>query len=105
MGEKTPEKYGSICQVFSDPAYIGRHWVRTTRWVALWAATLVLSACAAELDPIPDDVREERASLTLASLYQGQERVGGPMTLYEAIARAVKYNLDARVKNFEADLA
>lgn len=91
--------------MFSNPPDIGRNCVRTVQWIALWTAGFLLSACEADLDPIPDDVREERARLTLANLYQGQERIIGPLTLYEAIARAVKYNLDARVKNFEADLA
>ncbi len=91
--------------MYSNSAIIRRYWARTTQFVALWVPTLVLAACTADLDPIPDDAREERARLTLASLYSGQERITGPLTLYQAIARALKYNLDARVKNLEADLA
>ena len=92
-------------QVLLSSAVIRRNWVRTAQSGALWLATLVLAACTADLDPIPDDVREERARFTLLNLYRGQERITGPLTLYEAIARALKYNLDARVKNIELDLA
>ncbi len=76
----------------------------TTQSVATWIAATVLAACTLAPDPIPDDVRMKRAQHTLAALYRDQEAVTRPLTLYEAIARAIKYNLDGRVKALESNL-
>ncbi|MFC4236917.1 TolC family protein [Thalassospira xianhensis] len=38
-------------------------------------------------------------------MYRGQEPVTGPITFYEAVARALKYNLDYRLKLMESALA
>ena len=66
--------------------------------VLMTLAAIGLSSCA--ITPIPltrDEVRsrvqEDRAVLT-----KDQEPVSGPIDLYEAMARALKYNLDARVE-------
>ena len=64
-----------------------------------------LVGCAVKTDPLSDDERRQRASDDLASMFQGQESLSGPITLGEAIARALKYNLDHRLKMMENALA
>jgi multidrug efflux system outer membrane protein len=68
-------------------------------------AIIGLSSCA--IKPIPlttaevqSRVHEDRAVLT-----KDQEPVSGPIDLYEAMARALKYNLDARVELMHKMLA
>lgn len=41
---------------------------------------------------------QTRATKDFQTVTTIQEPVSGPINLYEAIARALKYNLDARVK-------
>jgi multidrug efflux system outer membrane protein len=69
------------------------------------AAVIGLTSCA--IKPIPlttgevrSRVQEDRAVLT-----KDQEPVSGPIDLYEAMARALKYNLDARVELMHKMLA
>jgi outer membrane protein, multidrug efflux system len=69
------------------------------------AAVIGLTSCA--IKPIPlttgevrSRVQEDRSVLT-----KDQEPVSGPIDLYEAMARALKYNLDARVELMHKMLA
>lgn len=61
-------------------------------------STIGLTGCF--IKPVPLTVDEVRSRVTedRAVLTQDQEPLSGPMDLYEAMARALKYNLDARVE-------
>lgn len=67
------------------------------------AATLVLvGACTQiEPEPIPPAEHAERVEQDLKTLFSGQAEISGPLSLEEAIARALKYNLDRRLKLME----
>ncbi len=62
---------------------------------------LLLSACI--LRPTPITEKEMRLRLTndLQNMYKDQEELKGPVTLYEAIARTLRYNLDYRTSLME----
>jgi len=67
--------------------------------------TLLLCGCAVTPEALtPDEIKQETVA-DLTSMFQDQEPVTGPISLYEAIARAVKYNLDHRLKMMEDALA
>ena len=68
---------------------------------------LLLTACAAVKEPKPftEDENKERAKVDQLRMYEQQEPVTGPITFYEAAARALKYNLDYRLKLMESALA
>ncbi|EJM73498.1 TolC family protein [Pseudomonas sp. GM55] len=66
---------------------------------------LAVSGCAVTSEPIERSVSEQRAKSDLQSMYKGQEPLGGPLTLHQAMARAVKYNLEGRLKIMEEALA
>jgi len=73
--------------------------------VLLIIAVISLSSCAIKPIPLTKDevqlrVKEDRALLT-----KDQEPISGPIDLYEAMARALKYNLDARVELMHKMLA
>lgn len=56
-----------------------------------------LSGCAIKPIPLTTDEVRSRAQEDRAILTKDQEPISGPIDLYEAMARALKYNLDARV--------
>ncbi|VVP53422.1 hypothetical protein PS862_05538 [Pseudomonas fluorescens] len=67
--------------------------------------TLVISGCAVKSEPIERSASEQRAKSDLQNMYTGQEPLSGPLTLHQAMARAVKYNLEGRLKIMEEALA
>jgi len=64
-----------------------------------------LSGCAIKPIPLTADEVRSRAQVDKAVLTKDQEPVSGPIDLYEAMARALKYNLDARVELMHKMLA
>ncbi len=71
---------------------------------AIVVAVAVLSGCAIAPVPLSDEeitfASQERLSLVTAN----QEPVHGAIGLYEAMSRALKYNLDHKVEMFETTL-
>jgi len=61
--------------------------------------------CSTKVAPLTDEERAARASVDVESMFFGQEPVTGPITLGEAIARSITYNLDHRLKRMETALA
>lgn len=81
---------------------------RCRRVFQMMAATSVvaLGACSiVEPEPLTDTQVETQVQKDLDRMFADQEPVSGPITLYEAMARAIKYNLDHRLKVMEAALA
>ncbi|MDY7567379.1 TolC family protein [Pseudomonas sp. RTC3] len=66
---------------------------------------LIVSGCAVTSKPIDRSESEQRAKSDLVDMYKDQEPLNGPLTLHEAMARAVKYNLEARLKVMEEAMA
>lgn len=63
---------------------------------------LLVVACTITPDPMkPEDV-QGRVTSDLNDLFKDQEPISGPVALAEAIARAIKYNLDHRVGLMES---
>lgn len=70
------------------------------------AAALLLAGCASvELKPLEVSVIKEQAQADRSSAQRGVEPVSGPIGLEEAIARALKYNLDRRARMMEEAIA
>ena len=57
--------------------------------------------------PVPLDTaqRERIAAEAEAKLFEGQDPLAGPVTLYEATARALKYQMEYRVRMMEQAVA
>ena len=74
--------------------------------LALASSLLVfVVGCSTKVDQLSDQERYTRAAEDMASMFEGQEPVTGPITIGEAIARALRYNLDHRLKRMETALA
>jgi len=80
-------------------------WLRRTPLVLALAAVTLLSGCAIHPKPFTDAERLQMATDGRAELFGKQEAVNGPITLEEALARAISYNLDHRQKMMEEALA
>ena len=73
--------------------------------VLMTVAAIGLSSCAVTPTPLTTDEVQSRAKEDRAVLTKDQEPVIAPIDLYEAMARALKYNLDARVELMHKMLA
>jgi len=73
--------------------------------VLLLCLALGITGCAIHPKPLTTDEIEARADRDLAAMFQDQEPVDGPVDLYTAMARAVKYNLDYRLRLMEQVLS
>ena len=71
----------------------------------MMASVMVLVACAPASVPLSDHDRLVRLQNDMEQIFSAQEPIDGPVSLSEAIARALKYNLDARVKQMEKVLS
>lgn len=70
------------------------------------AVSFALAGCASvKPDPLQAKEVEQRVQKDQVSLYAEQEPITGPITFNDALARALKYNLDYRLKQMESALA
>jgi outer membrane protein TolC len=65
----------------------------------------LLCACSIQPTPLTSTENQIRAFDDNAKLQLDQETVSGPISLHEAVARALKYNLDYRVEIMQKALA
>ena len=68
--------------------------------LAVW-----LAGCAIQPQALTSEEMVSFAETNLSALAADQEPITGPVTLYEAMARALKYNLDFRVERMKQALA
>ncbi|HHL43549.1 MAG TPA: TolC family protein [Hellea balneolensis] len=73
--------------------------------ILMTGCALVLTSCTNMPVVLSDQDNQNIASELKMAVADGQEPVTGAITLYEAMARALKYNLDHRVAMMEYDLA
>src|SRR4051812_19647854 len=59
---------------------------------------IALTGCAVAPQPFEAHQNKDRATDLIQRVAADQEPVTGPIDLYEAMARALKYNLDSRVE-------
>ncbi len=78
----------------------------STALISLTAFVFLLSACSAlQPQPLARKDFQKKVVEDQARMYADQEPLNGPITFYEAAARALKYNLDYRLKLMESALA
>lgn len=78
----------------------------TARTLALSCVTLVLAACGSiQPTPFTQAEIEQRVASDQLRMYADQEPISKPIDFYEAAARALKYNLDYKLKLMEDALA
>ncbi len=70
----------------------------TYRSVMLFSVLLFFSGCTVTPRPLSDGELEARVQTDLERIDGFNEAIRGPITMYEAMARALKFNLDYRVE-------
>jgi outer membrane protein TolC len=65
----------------------------------------ILAGCSVSPDALSENELASFVAMNADTLVADQEAVSGPIGLYEAMARALKYNLDHRVEMMNATLA
>jgi outer membrane protein TolC len=72
--------------------------------IALSVAALWLSGCAVQPTPFTDAERTQSAKAARTEMFADEPQLAGPVTIEEAMARAIRYNLDHRLKMMEEAL-
>ena len=75
------------------------------RLLASVSLVALLSACAMTPEPFTQDELAAQSAADREVMFKGGEPLTAPLTVSEAIARALKYNLDKRSKMMEEALA
>src|SRR5262245_40295579 len=65
---------------------------------------VLIAGCAVTPEPLDSRQNGLRASAALEQAIESQEKLSGPVSLYEAMARALKYNLDHKIEMMEEAL-
>ncbi len=73
--------------------------------VFVTALSTMVGCSSLSPEPLNLDEIQSQAQMEMVNYHNGTEPINGPLTLEEAIARALKYNLDHRVKLMEQALA
>ncbi|MCB0074273.1 MAG: TolC family protein, partial [Caldilineaceae bacterium] len=75
------------------------------RTLVALAVTAVMAGCTVAPKAITADEVRDRVKSDTAKMYADQAPITAPITMEEAVARALKYNLDYRLKKMESALA
>jgi len=78
---------------------------RAFRLLAAASTVALLSACAMTPEPFSQEEFAAKAKADRAAMFAGQEALSKPLTLSDAVARVLMYNLDKRSKMMEETLA
>jgi outer membrane protein TolC len=90
----------------AQPRLIGRRtpYPGALQRTAIMAAAVALAGCAVQPTALTPEDNQQRAAQLIPRMAADQEPVSGPIDLFEAMARAIKYNLDYRVEVMEQAL-
>ena len=78
---------------------------RAGRLLASVSLATLLAACAVTPKPFTADELAAQSKADRADMFKGAEPLSGPLTVSDAIARALRHNLDKRSKMMEEALA
>jgi outer membrane protein, multidrug efflux system len=106
LGDRINERMGAKKRMMSRRAGKGSVTRRSKATLAgVVGAAAILAGCAITPKPLTDTERWSEAQNDRAAIFADQEPLTRPLTLQAAFERALKYNLDARVKVREQALA
>lgn len=84
---------------------VGRGRLAGVLTFAMLVSVWVVSGCVVKPKPATQAEVINRVNEDTGKMYLNQEPISGPVTMEEAVARALKYNLDYRLKKMESALA
>ena len=77
-------------------------WRRNTRPFLALVVAAAVSGCTVSPSALTDSELTASVAVNTSNVAANQEPISGPVSLYEAMARSLKYNLDHRVEEAEA---
>lgn len=86
-------------------AIVGKPNTMLARGAVIAACAALLAGCSITPKNLTADEVRDRVKADTAEMYKEQAAISGPVSMEEAIARALKYNLDYRLKKMESALA
>ncbi len=103
-GKNNPEEKSELLRKIIKLAMISKH---INHWIFLLGVCLLgmAAGCAIIPEPMTPEELEQRVREDLQNLHEYQEPVSRPITLYDAMARALKFNLEARVQGLKEMVA
>ncbi|MBF0284185.1 MAG: TolC family protein [Magnetococcales bacterium] len=69
------------------------------------AAAWLLAGCTIDMEPLTHFQLKDRVRSDLKLAFSDQEPLSGPLNLYEAMARALRHNMEHRIKRMEDAVA
>jgi outer membrane protein TolC len=75
------------------------------RSLVVLAVTALMAGCSVTPKALTAEEVQDRVKSDTSKMYTEQEAIRGPISMEEAVARALKYNLDYRLKKMESALA
>ncbi len=102
--KNNPEEKSELLGKATKLTMISKH---INRWIFLLGVCLLgmAAGCAIIPEPMTPEELEQRVREDLQNLHEYQEPVSRPITLYDAMARALKFNLEARVQGLKEMVA
>ncbi len=82
-----------------------KHMHRSSKTLLALAICATLTGCSLTPSPLTLQERQSQIGADQVTLFKDQEPLTGPLTLYQAMSRALKYNQDHRVKMMERAVA
>ena len=89
-----------------SPLRFAHYWAYTMlRTIVVSIALFSLTGCLVKPHALNKEEVKARAVKDFQTIFSIEEPIAGPIDLYEATARALKYNLDAKIKTMQIQLA
>ena len=79
--------------------------IRFLKRTLVTSIAIIVTGCSVTPTQLDDQTLSDRAAADVVLLFQDQEQIASPIGLYDALARAIRYNLDHRIKLMEHALA
>ncbi len=90
--------------IFGENQTVQNRIHKPRKLLAVVIAATIMVGCAVTPHPLTSDEQRSMLQADQQAMFAGQDPVSGPITIDEAMARALKYNLDQRVKVMEEAL-
>lgn len=105
MAQDIKNHYDGACATPANHNLMKSRFLKLTNLLMATGCSVMLSGCVVTPEPLSESELALTADTNMAQVTQDQEPTSRSISLYEAMARALKYNLDHKVELMARDLA